>query len=58
MPQPLLPDLPGFSIEQITLAAEVITVLAQSYQIRLSSVQRSRPPVIGGPSSDNLWMSL
>jgi transposase len=30
MTQPLLPDLPGFSIEHITLAYEVITVLAQS----------------------------
>jgi transposase len=36
MPQPLLPDLPGFSIEQITLAAGVITVLAQSQTMRVS----------------------
>lgn len=30
MTQPLLPDLPGFSIEQVSLAHGVITVLAQS----------------------------
>jgi transposase len=36
MTQPLLPDLPGFSIEQITLADRVITVLAQSQTRRAS----------------------
>ena len=30
MTQQLLPDLPGFSIEQITIAHGVITVLARS----------------------------
>jgi hypothetical protein len=34
MTQPLLPDLPGFSIEQITLADGEITVLAQSHTTR------------------------
>ena len=34
MTQPLLPDLPGFSIEQITLTDGVITVLAQSHTIQ------------------------
>jgi transposase len=36
MTQPLLPDLPGFSIEQITLADGVITVLAHSLTMRAS----------------------
>src|SRR6266516_2690978 len=36
MTQLLLPDLPGFSIEQITLADGVITVLAQSRTTRAS----------------------
>lgn len=36
MTQPLLPDLPGFSIEQITLANGVIAVLAQSHTIQAS----------------------
>ncbi len=30
MTQPLLPDLPGLLIEQVTLADELITVLAHS----------------------------
>lgn len=33
MPYPLLPDLPGFSIEQVTLVDGVILVLAQSQTI-------------------------
>jgi transposase len=36
MTQPLLPDLPGFSIEQITLTDGVITVLAQSHTMQAS----------------------
>ncbi len=36
MTQPLLPDLPGFSIEQIRLSDGVITVLAQSHTMRAS----------------------
>jgi hypothetical protein len=35
MTHPLLPDLPGFSIEQVTVVDEVILVLAHS--------QRERP---------------
>ncbi len=33
MTHPLLPDLPGFSIEQITIADGVITLLAQSHRV-------------------------
>ncbi len=36
MTQTLLPDLPGFSIEQITLSGGVITVLAQSRTVSAS----------------------
>lgn len=36
MTQPLLPDLPGLSIEQITLTDGVITVLAQSHTTQAS----------------------
>ena len=36
MTSPLLPDLPGFSIEQITLAGGVITILAHSQTMSAS----------------------
>jgi transposase len=45
MTPPLLPDLPGFSIEQITLADGMITVLAQSHTMR------ARCPVCASLSS-------